>query len=63
MLGPRYAGYYPVGDERALARLLWRAESDPAFYRKLRMQCQARRGLVAPRRERLELKRLLAEAV
>ncbi|MBI1965572.1 MAG: TIGR04348 family glycosyltransferase [Betaproteobacteria bacterium] len=63
MLGPRYAGYYPVESARALARLLWRAESDPAFYRKLRAQCQARRGRVAPRRERLELKKLLAEAV
>ena len=63
MLGPRYAGYYPVENERAMAGLLWRAESDPAFYRKLRAQCKARRGLVAPRRERLELKKLLAESV
>lgn len=63
MLGPRYAGYYPVENECALAGLLWRAERDPAFYRKLHAQCKARRGLVAPRRERFELKKLLAEAV
>ncbi|MBI2296579.1 MAG: TIGR04348 family glycosyltransferase [Betaproteobacteria bacterium] len=63
MLGPRYAGYYPVEDERALARLMWRAESDPAFYRLLRSQCRARRALIAPRRERDGLKRLLAEVV
>jgi putative glycosyltransferase (TIGR04348 family) len=61
MLGPRYAGYYPVEDERALARLMWRAESDLVFYRLLRSQCRARRALTAPRHERDGLKRLLAE--
>ena len=61
MLGPRYAGYYPVADERALAGLLWRTESDRGFYRKLRTLCRVRRGLVAPRREREGLKHLLAE--
>ena len=63
MLGKHYAGYYPLEDERALARLLWRAESDPAFYRKLKTQCRQRRVRVAPRRERDGLKRLLAEVV
>ena len=63
MLGPRYAGYYPVENERALARLLWRAESDSGFYSKLRSQCRARRERVTPRRERAELKKLLSEAV
>lgn len=61
MLGARYAGYYPVEDERALARLMWRAESDPVFYGLLRSQCRARRALIAPRHERDGLKRLLAE--
>jgi len=60
MLGARYAGYFPVEDERALARLMWRAESDPAFYRTLTAQCRNRRGLVAPRREREGLRRLIA---
>ncbi len=61
MLGRDYAGYYPVGNERALARLLWRAESDAEFYRLLQVQCRARRHLVAPARERESLRRLLAE--
>ena len=63
MLGPRYTGYYPVGDERALARLLWRAEGDPAFYRRLKAQCRQRRALVSLRRERAELRKLLAKTV
>ena len=61
MLGRDYAGYYPVENERALARLLWRAESDQSFYRLLQAQCRARRHLVAPSRERENLRRLLAE--
>jgi glycosyltransferase involved in cell wall biosynthesis len=61
MLGRGYAGYFPVGNERALARLLWRAETDHAFYRALVSQCRSRRGLVAPHGERAALKALLAE--
>lgn len=61
MLGKRYPGYYPVGDEHALARLLWRAESDPEFYRQLKAQCRSRRHLVTVGHERTSLRRLLAE--
>ncbi len=61
MLGGNYAGYYPAGDERSLARLLWRAENDERFYRALRLQCRARRHLVSVSRERASLRRLLAE--
>ncbi|HEX6005351.1 MAG TPA: selenoneine biosynthesis selenosugar synthase SenB [Burkholderiales bacterium] len=61
MLGRGYAGYFPAGNERALARLLWRVESDPEFYRTLKRQCAARRALVDPRRERRALERLIAE--
>ena len=61
MLGADYAGYYPLGNERALARLLWRVESDPEFYRKLRRQCAARRPLVSRAREKDGLRRLLRE--
>ena len=63
MLGKDYAGYYPLGDERTLARLLWRAESDPELYRTLKRQCAARRYLVSPTREKQGLKQLLAEWV
>ncbi len=58
MLGHDYAGYYPVGDERALARLLRRAEIDPPFYRRLKQQCAARRALFSPSAERAALARL-----
>lgn len=61
MLGGHYAGYYPVEDEKGLARVLWRAESDPAFYRRLKRQCAARRYLVSPQLEVGNLRKLLAE--
>ncbi|MBI4191708.1 MAG: TIGR04348 family glycosyltransferase [Betaproteobacteria bacterium] len=61
MLGADYAGCYELGNERALARLLWRAESDPEFYRKLKRQCAARRCLVSHKREKRGLKQLLEE--
>lgn len=61
MLGHDYAGYYSCTNEKALARVLWRAESDPAFYRLLRRQCVARKALVSPKREIRSLRNLLAE--
>lgn len=61
MLGRDYAGYYPLEDEKALARLLWRAESEPQFYRRLQRQCAVRSRLVTPRIEKRGLKKLLAE--
>jgi putative glycosyltransferase (TIGR04348 family) len=61
MLGKNYAGYYPLEDERALGRRLARAESDPAFYRRLVTQCRARKPLVTHAHERNALRRLLRE--
>lgn len=55
MLGRRYAGYFPLGDERALARLMARAHSDPAFYRSLARAAAARRARFAPAAERSAL--------
>jgi glycosyltransferase involved in cell wall biosynthesis len=63
MLGARYPGYYPFGDERKLARLVSRAERDPAYYSLLAEACAARAPLVAPKRERQGLKTLVAAAV
>jgi putative glycosyltransferase (TIGR04348 family) len=60
-LGKSYSGYFPVGDTKALARLLHRAETDPRFYRRLRSQCARLRPLADPRRERAAWKKLLAE--
>jgi putative glycosyltransferase (TIGR04348 family) len=61
LLGANYAGYYPVGDERALAKLLARAEQDEAFYARLARECAARAPLVSPASESAALERLLDE--
>ena len=61
MLGEDYPGYYPVGDDGALARLLHRAETDAAFYALLQARCAARSYLVQPEREQNALERLIRE--
>lgn len=61
MLGKNYCGYYPLGDERALAQLLWRAEINAAYYKKLARQCSARRSLISPTNERNTWRRILKE--
>jgi putative glycosyltransferase (TIGR04348 family) len=63
MLGEDYPGYYPVGDERALARLLYRAETDEAFYELLKARYNARKYLVLPEREKEALRRLVQDLV
>jgi putative glycosyltransferase (TIGR04348 family) len=61
ILGSDYPGYFPVGDTRALAAMLGRAECDRQFYRSLKDRCQRRAPLVTPARERLAWKGLLSE--
>jgi len=61
LLGPGYPGYFPVGDTRALARLLLRAETDPRFYAGLRCGMRRLARLVRPGRERAAWASLLAE--
>jgi len=51
LLGAGYRGYFAVEDERSLAHLIRRAMRDRAFYRALKRQVAARRGMVAPRSE------------
>jgi putative glycosyltransferase (TIGR04348 family) len=51
LLGGKYAGYFPVEDERALAGLIQRAATDAAFYRKLKVQVAKLRPAVAPSAE------------
>jgi putative glycosyltransferase (TIGR04348 family) len=60
-LGKNYPGYFPVGNTRALARLLRRAESDARFYRALKSHCARLRPLVDPKREREAWETLLKE--
>jgi glycosyltransferase involved in cell wall biosynthesis len=51
LLGGHYSGYFPVGDTRALARLLYRAEKDTSYYQKLESWCAQRKPLFDPGRE------------
>jgi putative glycosyltransferase (TIGR04348 family) len=55
MLGRGYPGYFALGDERTLARLMARAHQDRAFYRALRRALAARRALFSPSAERSAL--------
>jgi putative glycosyltransferase (TIGR04348 family) len=61
LLGRDYPGYFPPADTAALARLMLRAERDPAFYRRLRAAGRARAPLFTPARERRAWRALLAE--
>jgi putative glycosyltransferase (TIGR04348 family) len=61
MLGHDYAGYFTVENEHALARLLLKAENDPAFLQLLRRQGARRRRLVQRDREMNALARVIAE--
>jgi len=51
LLGNGYAGYFPLENERALARLVERAASDRRFYALLKKQITRLRPQVAPRAE------------
>jgi putative glycosyltransferase (TIGR04348 family) len=61
LLGRDYPGYFPVGDTRALAAMLSRAETDRAFYGELQARCRRLRPLFEPSRERRTWRDLLAE--
>ncbi len=63
MLGEDYPGYYEPSDEKALAQLLYRAETDAAFYDTLKARCEARRQLVLPEREKAALDALVRETI
>lgn len=55
MLGADYAGYFPLGDAAALARLIDRSIVDADFLALLRRQCDARAPLFAPEAEQAAL--------
>lgn len=61
LLGRDYPACYPVEDDRALARLLARAEAEPAFLAQLERGVKSRRALVRPATERRGLQALVAE--
>jgi glycosyltransferase involved in cell wall biosynthesis len=61
LLGEDYPGYFPVGDTRALAQLMLRAENDRRFYSRLKAHCFRLAPRFTPARERTAWVRLLAE--
>jgi putative glycosyltransferase (TIGR04348 family) len=61
LLGRDYPGYFPVGNTEALARLLQRIESEPAFLMRLRRAMVRRAGLFRPAVEKAAWKQLLAD--
>lgn len=63
MLGKAYRGYFPVGDDAALARLVARCRDEPRFLAALGRQCTARARLFTPEREQRALLRLLREVL
>jgi putative glycosyltransferase (TIGR04348 family) len=63
LLGAAYGGYFPVGDERALARLLIRAMQDQRFYRSLKGHMAKLRPTVAPRAEARALLAVMRDAL
>ena len=61
LLGADYPGYFPIGDTKALARLLRRIEDDPRFVAKLNRAIARRAPLFKPERELAAWRRLLAD--
>ncbi len=62
-LGSDYPALFPVGDERALARLMVRAETNRRFWEDLAQRVRARRPLFDERRERRSWRAQLGELV
>ena len=59
MLGRDYPGYFSLGDDAALARLLERCRKDGQFYARLKTMVLRRRGLFAPAAEKSALRRVI----
>jgi putative glycosyltransferase (TIGR04348 family) len=62
LLGPPYPAYFPVENERALARVIIRAVSDAPFYRRLKAHIRGLRPTVAPHAEERALLAAMRDA-
>ena len=60
-LGRSFIGYFPVGDTKALRRLLLRTEMDSQFYKLLKRQCATLAHKVKPQQELAAWKKLFRE--
>ena len=63
MLGPDYAGYFEVGDAMALAALVERCATEPAFLLHLQSQCALRAELFEPALEKRLVLKLITSAL
>jgi putative glycosyltransferase (TIGR04348 family) len=61
LLGRDYPGYFPVGDTEALALLLTRIETDPAFLKRINRAIAHRAHLFRPAHEKAQWKALIEE--
>ena len=59
LLGRDYPGLFPVGDSDSARAMLLRAESEPAFHRRLLAAARRRARLFGPAREGRSLRRLV----
>lgn len=63
LLGEDYPAYYPVGDESALANLLYRSETMPTFYASLQKHIDLQRELIKPAREKLSIQAMVGALI
>jgi putative glycosyltransferase (TIGR04348 family) len=63
LLGDDYPGYYPVGDAKALALMLQKAEFEPSFYKSLEAHIKKRKNKVQPEFELNSIKALLSRLI
>jgi putative glycosyltransferase (TIGR04348 family) len=63
MLGADYEGYFPAGDDAALAALLQRCATEAAFLARLEQQCRERAHLFAPEAEKHHVINLVNSAL
>ncbi len=61
LLGDSYPGFFPDNDADALAALLWKSESDPAFYAKLQAAAAQLSARFQPEAEAQSLKNAIAK--
>ena len=59
LLGDNYPGYYKVGDAKALAKVLLKAETDSTFYKSLEQHIKRRSKYVQPQFEMKSIKDLV----
>jgi putative glycosyltransferase (TIGR04348 family) len=63
LLGEDYPAYYPKGDERALANLLYRSEIMPSFYASLQKHIVLRKELIKPAREKQSIQEMVGALI